>query len=150
MSTLTILFVCTGNTCRSPMAEGLAQNWLENGGHKHWQAVSAGTFAMECAPPSRETLHALSQREIEFSGTSTPLTGDMIDSAHIVLCMTQSHMDMANQLAKDDTTIELLDPDGPIPDPVGHDQLVYDALADKMEHLIAQHLETIIQKAVNP
>ena len=42
------------------------------------------------------------------------------------------------------------DPDGPIPDPAGHDQLVYDALADKMEHLIAQRLETIIQKAGNP
>ena len=150
MSTLTILFVCTGNTCRSPLAEGLAQNWLDNGGHKHWQAVSAGTFAMEGAPPSKETLHALSQRKIEFSGTSTPLTGDMIGSAHIVLCMTQSHIDMANHLAKDDITIELLDPNGPIPDPAGYDQPVYDALADKMERLIAKRLETIIQKAGNP
>ena len=83
------------------MAEGLAQSWLENGGHKHWQAVSAGTFATEGAPTSKETLHALSQREIEFSGTSAPLTGEMIHSAHIVLCMTQSHMDMANQLAQE-------------------------------------------------
>ena len=57
---------------------------------------------------------------------------------------------MANHLAKDDATIELLDPDGLIPDPVGYDQLVYDALADKMECLIAQRLETIIQKAGNP
>jgi protein-tyrosine-phosphatase len=131
------------------MAEGLAQSWLENGGHKHWQAVSAGTFATEGAPTSKETLHALSQREIEFNGTSAPLTGEMIHSAHIVLCMTQSHMDMANQLAGDVTTIELLDPDGPIPDPAGYDQLVYDALADKMECLVAQRLETIIQKAGN-
>jgi protein-tyrosine-phosphatase len=132
------------------MAEGLAQNWLEKGGHKHWQAVSAGTYALEGATTSRETLQALSQREIEFSGTSTPLTGDMIRSAHFVLCMTQSHIDMANQLSTDVTPIELLDPDGPISDPAGYDQLVYDALADKMERLVAQRLETIIQKTGNP
>ena len=132
------------------MAEGLAQNWLENSGHKHWQAVSAGTFAIEGEPTSRETLHALAHRKIEFSGTSKPLTSEMIRSAHIVLCMTMSHIDMANHLAKDDATIELLDPDGSIPDPAGYDQLVYDALADKMECLIAQRLETIIQKAGSP
>ena len=131
------------------MAEGLAQNWLKKGGHKHWQAVSAGTFALEGAATSRETSHTLSQREIEFSGTSTPLTGDMIRSAHIVLCMTQSHIDIASQLATDVTMIELLDPDGPIPDPAGYDQLVYDVLADKMERLVAQRLETIIQKTGN-
>lgn len=132
------------------MAEALAQNWLENGGHKGWLAVSAGTFATEGAPTSRETTHALSQREIEFNGTSTPLTCDMICAAHIVLCMTQSHLDITTQLANDDTTIELLDPDGSIPDPAGCDQLVYDALADKMERLVAQRLETIIQKAGTP
>ncbi len=129
------------------MAEGLAENWLKNGGHKHWQAVSAGTLATDGAPTSEETIRALAHRKIEFSGTSKMLTGDMIRSAHFVLCMSQSHLEMANQLADDEVTIELLDPEGSIPDPAGYDQLVYDALADRLECLVAQRLETIIQKA---
>ena len=131
------------------MAEGLAKNWLENSGHKHWQAVSAGTFAIEGTPTSSETVHALAHLEIEFSGTSKPLTGDMISSAHIVLCMTTSHVDMASQLANTDVPVELFDPNGPIPDPIGCDQVVYHALAEKMEQLVAQRLEAIVQKAGN-
>ena len=54
---------------------------------------------------------------------------------------------MARQLAEDAPTIELLDPEGSIPDPAGYDQLVYDALADKLDCLVTQRLKTILQKA---
>ena len=80
-------------------------------------------------------------------GTSTPLTADLINSSHIVLCMSQSHLDMAIALAGDSEAIELLDPNGSISDPVGYDQLVYDGLAEKLEELIASRLDTIIKKA---
>ena len=131
------------------MAEGFATKWLENGGHKCWQAKSAGTLASEGTPTSSETVQSLARRGIEFTGTSTPLTADLIHSSHIVLCMSQSHLDMAIALAGDSEAIELLDPNGSISDPVGHDQLVYDGLAEKLEELIASRLDTIIKKAGN-
>ena len=146
MTNSTILFVCSGNTCRSPMAHGIAQEWLRKNGYEGWLAVSAGTFATEGAPASSETINALSQRGITFEGTSKPLTREMILSAHIVLCMSKTHVDTARQLSGESAKIELFDLDGPISDPAGQDQLVYDAIAEKMEKLIAQRLETIIKK----
>jgi protein-tyrosine-phosphatase len=131
------------------MAEGLAQNWLENSGHGCWQAVSAGTLAISGTPTSSETIQTLLQRGIEFNGTSKPLTGDMIRSAHIVLCMTQTHADVATHLVGDHTKVDLFDTEGSIPDPVGSEQVVYDALAEKMEQLIEVRLEAIIKKAGN-
>ena len=53
----TILFVCTGNTCRSPMAEAVAQHWLEQGGAgdgRRYLAASAGVAAVSGARPSIE------------------------------------------------------------------------------------------------
>lgn len=131
------------------MAEGFAQDWLKKNGHKKWLAASAGTFASDGAPTSSETRDALEHRGIAFDGTSKPLTESMVQAAHIVLCMSTTHLDTVRQLTGDDTMIELLDPDGPISDPAGQGQVVYDALADRMELLIAQRLETIIQIAGN-
>ena len=131
------------------MAEGFAQDWLKKNDYRGWLAASAGTLASNGISTSNETKDALAQRGIAFSGTSTSLTGKMVHAAHIVLCMSTTHMDTARQLAGDDTTIELLDPAGTIPDPAGQDQVVYDALADRLENLIAQRLELIIQKAGN-
>ncbi len=140
MSISTILFVCTGNTCRSPMAEGLAQKWLDDNGFNDWLAVSAGVFALEGNPTSEETVEALSQRGIEFCGTSLPLTMEMAKSAKAVFCMSSSHLSAAKQFTD---TAELLDSSGDIFDPIGQDQSVYDALAQQMEELISIKLKKL-------
>ena len=145
MTNSTILFVCTGNTCRSPLAEGIAQQWLEDHGHTDWMAVSAGTFAIKGSQPSEETINALSQRGIVYSGTTTPLTREMVCSANAVVCMSDSHLSIAKQYAENPSSVRLLDPTGSINDPVGQDQSVYDVLADKMEQLISQLLKTMVQ-----
>ena len=131
------------------MAEGFAQDWLKKNSHKDWLAVSAGTFASNGIPTSSGTVDALSQRGIDFSGTSTPITEKMVHAAHVVFCMSTTHLDIARKLVDDDSTIELLDPEGSIPDPAGLDQVVYDALADRIEQLVAQRLGIIFKKARN-
>jgi protein-tyrosine-phosphatase len=122
------------------MAEGLAQKWLDDNGFSDWLAVSAGVSAFEGSPTSEETVKALSCRGIDFEGTSTPFTQEMATLAKIVLCMSSSHLAAATQFTEN---AALLNPDGDIPDPIGQDQSVYDALAAKMEKIIATKLKAL-------
>ncbi|MDP6600676.1 MAG: hypothetical protein QGH76_00105 [Phycisphaerales bacterium] len=144
----TILFVCTGNTCRSPMAEAIAGHWLRVSGHGDWLAASAGTHASSGQRPSREAIQALSAANMSCDSTSTPLTAELVDGANIVLCLTQSHLHRAETLAGGEgTRIELLDPTGDILDPVGCGQAAYDALVDHLQGVIPKRLEEIMPHA---
>ncbi len=122
------------------MAEGLAQKWLDDNGFSDWMAVSAGVFAFEGSPTSVETVEALSKQGIAFEGISKPLTQQMAISAKAVLCMSSDHLAAANQFTKN---AALLDPNGDIPDPIGQDQSVYDALAVQMQLLLATKLRSL-------
>ena len=78
MSISTMLFVCTGNTCRSPMPEGIAQYLLQKKGLLEWQACSAGIFAVDGADTSQLAIKALGNRGIQFEGSSKSLNTKMI------------------------------------------------------------------------
>ena len=83
----TVLFVCTGNTCRSPMAEGLLrEKKLEN-----LLVMSAGLFA-DGSVVSEYASNAMAERGIDVSRhRSTQITREMVDCADQILTMTQSH-----------------------------------------------------------
>ena len=141
-----LLFVCTGNTCRSPMAEGFAQNWMKNNQIEGWEVASVGIFAGVGFPTSKETTEALREHGVIFKGESTPLTKELVDRASVVLCMTSSHcMDVAS-IAADPTKVEMLNLYGEIIDPVGCDQSVYDELAKKMLDIIPKRLLEITNR----
>ena len=145
----TILFICTGNTCRSPMAEGIARHHLADREDDVFVA-SAGVAAFEGGSPSLETIRALESLDIRHEGCSTPLTGDMIRKASHVLCMTSSHQAAARAMVADDAEaqarIEPLDPNGDLPDPIGQGQHVYDALAERLMELIPERLDTLLKE----
>jgi protein-tyrosine-phosphatase len=122
------------------MAEGIAQKWLDDNGFTDWLAVSAGVYATEGSPTSKETIKSLSNRGIEFDGTSYPLTRAMATSAKIVLCMSSSHLEAVRQFTD---SAELLDPSGDIVDPFGQDQPAYDELLEQMEKLIESKLKAL-------
>ena len=128
------------------MAEGFARNWMKINQIKGWAVASAGTFAREGCPTSRETIEALRANGVEFDGESTPLTKELVDRASMILCMTSPHcMDVAS-IAEDPTKIEMFNLYGGIIDPVGCDQLVYDALAEKMLEIIPKRLLEITSR----
>ena len=140
-----ILFVCTGNTCRSAMAAAM----MDDIAVKNDLDVvidSAGIFASigECA--AENAILAMKKRDIDLSLHRTkPLTDELIDMADVILTMTSAHKMLIEGMAKDKvfTLMEYAGGEGDIPDPYGGDleeyeetaEKIYDALVDIDEKL---------------
>lgn len=88
-----VLFVCTGNTCRSPMAAVIAQRALKDRGWDHVSVRSAGTSAYHGGGASGGALRAASAAGLDLEDhMSQPLSVDLVQWADLILPMTPSHM----------------------------------------------------------
>ncbi len=145
----TVLFVCTGNTCRSPMAEAVARSALASGGAKVEGQVfvaSAGTHAFDGDAITPEAADALRRAGIAHEGKSKRLTPQMVERADAVLCMTESHArSVRRSVTGDHPRVECLDPAGDVEDPLGADQGRYDALLARFQGLIPGRLSEILR-----
>ena len=89
-----ILFVCTGNTCRSFMAEAMLRDMLKGRELDHIEVGSAGLAAMPGAGPSLNAVKVLSEKEIgPGSHQASRLDLEMLEKADLILTMTQGHKD---------------------------------------------------------
>jgi protein-tyrosine-phosphatase len=87
-----ILFVCTGNSCRSIMAEGLLKKYLKAAGKGHIEVRSAGVASLGGLPPTLETMTVMKAEGIDVSGTvSKKITEEMIRDADLILAMEELH-----------------------------------------------------------
>ncbi len=86
-----LLFICTGNICRSPMAEGLAWNYGRQRGIP-LTATSGSTLGLEDRPAHKHAVRVMSELGMDISEhRSQPITQDLIDSADHILVMEIQH-----------------------------------------------------------
>src|SRR3989440_12384916 len=129
----TVLFVCTGNVCRSPMAEGIFRHAVQ--GRGDFRVLSAGLGAVDGQPPSPYAVQAVRELGIDISGQrSRMVTPDLIQQADYIFGMTHSHIDTVMllypyaaektfMLREFDETLDLFEKD--ISDPIGGSYDVY-------------------------
>jgi len=150
----TILFICTGNICRSPMAEGLFRYAMR--GREDYRALSAGLGALDGQPPSAHSVTAMKQLGIDISRQrSRMLTADLVKQADLIFGMTHSHVDTVTLLYPQaaektfllrefDDTLDTFEKD--ISDPIGGSYEVYENCRDQIEQGIASLLRFLDQR----
>ncbi len=138
-----ILCICTGNICRSPMAEVLLQRRLEQEGLTDWQVTSAGTWAVDGHPASRHTVRVMADQGLDLSPhRSRAVTRHIIQEVDLVLAMTHNHVEALRLEFPDQAAnIYLLSEmkDGrryDIDDPYGGSLADYQACASEVTELI--------------
>jgi L-threonylcarbamoyladenylate synthase len=137
----TLLFVCTGNTCRSPMAEAIARALLTRAGDTHTRIVSAGVGATPGATMTPEAREALSDMGIDpGQHRSKPLDTALLNEAECIFALTRSHLRAIEAMGGAAKT-RLLDPDGgDIPDPIGGPVEEYKETARRLHTIIQRRL----------
>jgi len=89
-----VLFVCTGNSCRSVMAEGLLKKYLRELGKDYIKVSSAGIRGLDGLPPTEETINVLKAEGVVMDDfRSRSVTAEMIKEADLILAMEDLHKD---------------------------------------------------------
>lgn len=150
-----ILFVCTGNTCRSPIAVGLVQKAL--GKRKDVNVISAGIIASNGLPASPNAIKVMAEEGIDISTYQTkPLTKELVELADIVFVMTQWHkLEVIGILEKPGKEIYLVKEFAPgnpanddldIQDPIGKPIDVYRKCRDEIRVCVPGIIKKILEK----
>ena len=145
------LFICTGNVCRSPMAEGLLNARIHRlGDDGKLVAHSAGTWALENQPASGHAITVMAERGIDISQhRGRTVTREDLSNADVVIVMTQSHRDALSaefpeSRAKLHLMSELKDRTFDINDPYGGTLPEYEQTAQELQDLVETGYNKII------
>ncbi len=153
LTLFTVLMVCSGNTCRSPMAQGIATQLIAE--HlsvdpkdlKQAGVVvrSAGAYTSQGMLVTHEAVLALEPEGVDISGhRSTLLTRELVDQADVIYCMTRVHIQAVLALSPGaaDKTFAV-DPDTDIGDPIGAGTEVYRSTAQAIRLSLTRRLKEL-------
>ena len=139
-----ITFICSGNICRSPMAEGILKKMCEN--HKHARRIeinSAGTLNLAPTTASEEAIKISKNHQVNISKhRSSPIDRQILDRANIIICMATYHYNILVRnypeyeskifiLKSMETEESLIDPS--IADPIGMSEKFYEKIFLEIE-----------------
>jgi protein-tyrosine phosphatase len=146
----TVLFVCTANMCRSPLAEVLFGEMLRQRGlQPAWRTDSAGVYASDGQPATEFSRRVAAERGLDLSShRSKPADAERLRSADLVLVMEPAHrqalQDQFPQLAgRVHLLTEMAGENGPVEDPVGTTIQNYRQTADQLTDLLSRGFDRI-------
>ena len=150
-----IMFVCTGNTCRSPMAEGALKKLLETRTSANYEVISSGTGAATGYPATLYAIEAAKIWDADISNhESQPLTEELIKKSDLILCMTTTHLIEVKRMSEEGIAKAYLfknfpdnNPEGEsIDDPIGQPLDRYNETFLEIGEYLGKYIDEIVQR----
>jgi protein-tyrosine-phosphatase len=155
---MNILFVCTGNTCRSSMAEGIFKSMLQEMNIENINVSSAGISAFEGDAANEKAIYTLNKKGIDIRNhRARQLTKKIINESDLILTMTNNHKntilnvlpeyshkvytlkEYACIVNKEEAPVKVLD----IADPFGSDYNTYEKVSEEIEKQLNKIIKTM-------
>jgi protein-tyrosine-phosphatase len=149
-----IVFICTGNTCRSPIAEKLTQKKLEEY-QLDIEVISRGILVNIPSEASTKAIKSMKNYDVDLSiHKSAEFSINDVDDQTVILTMTKHHKDYLCYLypsIKEQAFVlkEFVGDYGDIRDPYGENQATYDSVAQEIEYSITKLIENKMLHLVN-
>jgi len=154
MSEIKFLFVCTGNTCRSPMAEGMFRKYLaeklqcevDHLDKMGYKTFSAGVMDLVGMPASPEAIAACAAKRIDIKAhKSRALSRQLVEECDFIFVMSQMHRERITALnAEAANKCSLLAENEEIADPIGQPQQVYNDCAEVIEKAVKKRIGELV------